>query len=221
MPGHDSDAHRLIRLERERESAGEHAIEVEHQGSVQEDGSRGGDADVVLHGRPRDANDGSTRSSTGSGVEDAHRHLRLAVAVDVHQVIPDGDHLARRRARLGVRGHGIRPKIKSLQRPVEVARPEGSKLGPEFELVRATGLVRREESPRVIFHAVVRRVLGLNHPKRSVGRAPIQTRLLRQARQQHAPHRIDVAKARVQRTIRGAFAAKPRVSTYRRPYEAR
>ena len=93
MPGHDSDAHRLIRLERERESAGEHAIEVEHQGSVQEDGSRGGDADVVLHGRPRDANDGSTRSSTGSGVEDAHRHLRLAVAVDVHQVIPDGDHL--------------------------------------------------------------------------------------------------------------------------------
>ena len=51
MPGHDSDAHRLIRLERERESAGEHAIEVEHQGSVQEDGSRGGDADVVLHGR--------------------------------------------------------------------------------------------------------------------------------------------------------------------------
>mmetsp|Transcript_5338 Transcript_5338/g.23794 ORF Transcript_5338/g.23794 Transcript_5338/m.23794 type:complete len:316 (-) Transcript_5338:588-1535(-) len=166
-PRHHADPRRLIPLEPERQPAFHHPGQIKHQRGVQENRARRGDAHVVLHGRP---GDGHRRpmDSFPVGADHPDRDVRHPVAVHVDEVVPDVHHLARVWVRLAVRGHVIEPVILRRQRPAKVAQAERFQIRAEFELVRAAGLVRRQQTAGVVLDAVVGGVFGLDHPERRV-----------------------------------------------------
>ena len=137
-------------------------------------------------------------ASSAVRIDHPDRDVRHAVAVHVDEVVPDVHHLARVWVRLAVRGHVIEPVILRRQRPAKVAQAERFQIRAEFELVRAAGLVRRQQTAGVVLDAVVGGVFGLDHPERRVRVAPFR-KLREEPRDEDAPNRIDVSEARVQR----------------------